>query len=120
MQRLAAQTLLRAAEEDHRNFLIQVLAEAEGNPPTMPASAVPDHHQCSFGQWYDTRDQGAIDGLSTLKSIGTPHAQVHAIARQILQAAHDGRREHIPQMTTSLLGQERQLIELLHTLSAEF
>ncbi|MBW4048265.1 MAG: chemotaxis protein [Proteobacteria bacterium] len=120
MQRLAAQTLLRAAEEDHRNFLIQVLAEAEGNPPAMLTSAVPDHHQCSFGQWYDSRGPEAINGLSTLRSIATPHAQVHGLARQLLQAAHDGRREQIPQMTTSLLDQEKRLIELLHALSAEF
>ncbi|MHB1691682.1 MAG: methyl-accepting chemotaxis protein [Thiomonas sp.] len=119
MQRFAAQTLLRSAEEDHKNFVIQILAEAEGHPPTMQAAAVPDHHQCSFGQWYDSRGQEAFGERSAFRSIETPHAQVHALARQILQAAHDGRRQQIPQMTTSLLDQEKQVIERLQALSGQ-
>ncbi len=117
MHRLATRSLLQSAEEDHRNFVIRVLAEIDARPPALQPADLADHHQCSFGRWYDSRGREAYGGLAAFQAIDAPHAQVHALARQLLGAAHEGRREQLPSCTTQLLDAERDVIAALQALT---
>nr|WP_018911922.1 methyl-accepting chemotaxis protein [Thiomonas sp. FB-6] len=117
MQRLATRALLRSAEEDHRNFVIQILAEADGQPPQLQAAQVPDHHQCSFGQWYDGRGREAHAALPAFQAIEAPHARVHALARDLLAAAHEGRRAQASELTARLLEAQGEIGAALRALN---
>ena len=117
MQRLATRALLRSAEEDHRNFVIQILAEVDARPPTLQVAQVPDHHQCSFGAWYDGRGREAHAAVPAFQAIEAPHAKVHALARELLAAAHEGRRPQAAELTARLLEAQTEVGAALRTLN---
>jgi hypothetical protein len=117
MHRLATRALLRSAEEDHRNFVIQVLAEVDARTPSLQASQVPDHHQCSFGRWYDGRGREAHGALAAFQAIEAPHARVHALAHELLDAAREGRRAQAGELTTRLLEAQSQAGAALRALN---
>ena len=117
MHRLATRALLRSAEEDHRNFVIQVLAEVDARTPSLQASQVPDHHQCSFGLWYDGRGREALSALPAFQALEAPHARVHALARELLGVAREGRHAQAGELTSQLLQAQAQVAAALHALN---
>lgn len=117
MQNIGTQMLLKSAEEDHRNFVIKTLADAERTPQAARAQDIPDHHQCSFGQWYETSGAALLGESAVFKALALPHAQLHTAARELIQAAQAGDRQRLPQLTAALLEQEKRTLALLHDLS---
>ncbi|MGE0072767.1 MAG: methyl-accepting chemotaxis protein [Thiomonas sp.] len=118
MQNLGTQMLLKSAEEDHRNFVIKTLADADRTPPPVRPEQLPDHHQCSLGQWLDSFGAAAFGQSPLFKAVQAPHAQFHATARQLLAAAHAGQRERLPQLTATLLEQEKTVLHTLRQLAS--
>ena len=66
-------SILAARLVDHANFLRQAIAGAGKN------IALPDHHQCAFGKWYDA-NYDRYKHLQEYTAVDEPHAQVHAAA----------------------------------------
>ena len=116
MHRMATRALLRSAEEDHRNFVIQVLAEVDAESPALRAADVPDHHQCGFGKWYDGRGRASHGDMPAFGAIDAPHARMHATAGELLRAAHEGRRPRARELTADLLLQQQALVDALRGL----
>ncbi|MDA8256767.1 MAG: CZB domain-containing protein, partial [Betaproteobacteria bacterium] len=52
----------------------------------MPTEDVSNHHQCALGQWYDAQGKATFGDLATFRAIEPIHAQLHTVARQILQS----------------------------------
>lgn len=119
LQRIGAQLFLKSAEEDHRNFVIKTLADAERTPPPTRPEQLPDHHHCSFGLWYESNGAALFGGLSTFKALAEPHARLHAAARALLAAAHRGERDRLPQISATLLEEEKNVLQSLQSLSAQ-
>ena len=119
MQRLATQMLLKAAEDDHKNFVVKILAEAERSPPTMPTEDVSNHHQCGFGQWYDAQDKATFGDLATFRATEPIHAQLHAVARQILQSAQSNHRAEVIHLSAALLDVQADMLSKLHLLGGD-
>ncbi|WP_371412997.1 CZB domain-containing protein [Thiomonas sp. X19] len=119
MQRLATQMLLKAAEDDHKNFVVKILAEADRSPPTMPTEDVSNHHQCAFGQWYDAQGKATFGDLAAFRAIEPIHAQLHTVARQILQSAQSNHRAEVIRLSTTLLDAQADVLEKLHILGSD-
>lgn len=109
MQDIATRMLLKSAEEDHRNFVVRTLGAADHNPPQLRADELQDHHQCVLGSWYATHGKRLFGESAAFAQIDAPHAQLHRIARELLQAAHDGQRDRVPRLAASMLEAEKRV-----------
>jgi len=117
MQSSATQMMLRSAQEDHKDFVNHILLEAAKDKQAQLPSEVSDHHNCRLGKWYDSQGQATFGGLSAFRALEAPHAQIHATARQLLEAVHAGQRDQVARLSASLSEQEDLIIDRLQALS---
>ncbi len=91
---------LDARERDHINWLNELEACArDGREFTLAT----DPHKCNFGRWYDglmsdpqklaelTHGDMALNRL--LRAFDSPHKRIHAIAKEVLALAAEGRTD---------------------------
>ncbi|WP_449369796.1 methyl-accepting chemotaxis protein [Thiomonas sp.] len=116
MQTNATRMMLQSAQEDHKDFVHRILFEATKDQEAMPSDAVPDHHHCGLGQWYDSQGLATFGGLSAFRALEAPHAQLHATAKQLLEAVHAGSRDQVARLSASLTEQEDLIVERLQAL----
>jgi chemotaxis signal transduction protein len=69
--------ILRAREEDHRNWIRELEASVRERRPFTLAR---DPHQCKFGKWYDTYQPTNAGLESVWSGFDQPHQRIHAIA----------------------------------------
>jgi len=77
------------SKTDHLLFMKKISAHLKGDAKLDP-SALPDHHTCRFGKWYDTEGQSACGGLSSYRAINQPHERIHSLARDAVSASTKG------------------------------
>jgi methyl-accepting chemotaxis protein len=65
---------------------------------TLKPEQVADHHQCDFGKWYDSAGLKDLGHLDSFKEVGKHHEQVHALARQIVSLAQNGRKDEMARL----------------------
>ena len=118
MQTSATRMMLQSAQEDHKDFVSRMMAEAGKDRQARLPDDVPDHHHCRLGKWYDHQGQASFGGLSAFRALEAPHAQIHATARQLLEAVHAGQRDQVSRLSASLNEQEDLIIGRLQALSA--
>jgi len=116
MQKTSIRVLLEGSQDDHRMFVAQILDEAGRGTSGMTPNDVPDHHQCRLGKWYDSVGKQTFGGLTAFRALDPVHAQIHATARQVLEAAHAGRRDEAAQMGSQLVDQEDKMLGALRDL----
>ena len=109
MQTIATRLLFKSAEEDHRNLVVRTLDEADREQPTLKPQDLNDEHHCVFGRWYDGQGRAQFGLSARFQALAAPHARLHGLARDLLQCAHAGRHEQVPQLAASLLELEKQL-----------
>ncbi|MEZ5841520.1 MAG: methyl-accepting chemotaxis protein [Hyphomicrobiales bacterium] len=78
--------LCEMAKIDHILFRKRVVDTMMGRA-NWEASAIPDHHGCRLGKWYDSLNTPEIRALEPYKRLAEPHGRVHAAAKASL-AAH--------------------------------
>lgn len=117
MQSSATRMMLQSAQEDHKDFVHHILSETAKVSEAMLPTEVPDHHNCRLGKWYDGQGQATFGGLAAFRALEAPHAQIHATARQLLEAAHGGQRDQVTRLSTSLSDQEDLIIDRLKVLA---
>jgi hypothetical protein len=117
MKKTSLRIYLGGAQDDHRMFVAKMLDEASKGAAGMSSSEVPDHHNCHLGKWYDSTGRQSYGGLSAFREIEPVHAKVHAVAKQLLEAAHAGRTEDVTRLSTELVDQESQILQKLQDLA---
>jgi methyl-accepting chemotaxis protein len=87
VDRISVATVAEAvslAKDDHRAFVQRVdEAVAAGVPP---ATALPSHHACRLGRWYDSLTDPATLALPSFRGIAEPHHAVHEAGQKALAA----------------------------------
>ena len=116
MSSTSAQAQLKMAEAAHMIFVDRIMADAGNDRPASAPGEVADHHQCTFGKWYDGAGKERFGDLAAFASVEPAHAQVHAAARQLLQAAQGGQSGRLPQLAAALHAHEGELLEQLKRL----
>ena len=116
MSSISAQAQLKMAEAAHMIFVDRIMADAGNDRPASAPDEMTDHHQCTFGKWYDGAGKERFGGLAAFASVEPAHAQLHAAARQLLQAAQGGQSDRIPQLATALRTHESELLKQLERL----
>jgi len=117
MQTSATRMMLQSAQEDHKDFVSRIIAESHKDQQALPPDAVPDHHQCRLGKWYDGIGQAAFGALAAFRALEAPHAQIHTTARQLLQAVHAEQRDQVARLAASLTEQQDVILDRLQSLS---
>ena len=109
----SAQAQVRMAEAAHQNFVERMIGEAGKAAGAIAPEQVNDHHQCTFGKWYDSAGRDRFGELPAFRAVENAHAQVHAVARQMMQAARDGHGELVNQLAAQLTVHEAEVVDRL-------
>jgi len=84
-------SLVEMARIDHVLFKKRVIDTVTGHDDWSP-SAMPDHHGCRLGKWYDAIKNEKIKAHPAFKGLSEPHKAVHDAGHRALSAAADGRK----------------------------
>ncbi|MGD0769023.1 MAG: chemotaxis protein CheW [Tepidisphaeraceae bacterium] len=81
--------LLHDREQDHKNWIAELLASVDAKRPFTLAR---NPHQCKFGKWYDSYkpENQSVAFLSVWRAFDKPHCRIHAIADKVCDLAAKG------------------------------
>lgn len=113
-QALTTEEQIAAAKSDHLVWKIRVQSMLEGHE-AIGADELKDHHQCRFGQWYDS-SLAELKNNPYFEQITEPHAEVHRLARLAVEAYEAGNIDEAKQHFHYLEQSSRQVIQLLNKL----
>lgn len=88
--------ILAARLVDHGNFLRKTITQAGKN------ADLPDHHQCSFGKWYD-QNYDRYKHLKEFQDIEEPHRRVHEAALMLSREKTVANADNIVSASTDIL-----------------
>ena len=80
---------INKAKSAHMIFIGKVKAHLDGSHRLDPEN-MPSHTSCAFGKWYQSKGKQAFGANSCFVGIDNPHAQVHSLGRQAVQACNAG------------------------------
>jgi len=109
--------IMRIAKNDHVKFKKTVLDGVLGRAD-IKAQALPDHHACRFGKWYDALADEALKAHPAYAALVEPHKAVHALGRQALELAAQGRRDEALAVVGELEEASRAVIDRIEALQA--
>jgi methyl-accepting chemotaxis protein len=107
--------VINKAKSAHLVFTGKIRAHLEGHQKVDPQS-LPDHHNCMFGKWYDSKGSEICGDKAGFREIVGPHAKVHELGKAAVLAYNAGDRvrgaalcEEMVENSTKLLGLLEQL-----------
>ena len=109
-------SLLEMARIDHVLFKKRVVDTVTGHDDWTP-SAMPDHHHCRLGQWYDNIQNEKIKAHPVYKGLVAPHKEVHAAGHRALAAAEQGQLSEAFAALADLETASKQVLKGLEDLS---
>lgn len=109
-------SLIQMAKIDHVFFKKRVVDIVVGRTEGKAAD-VPDHHECRLGQWYDRLDIASVREHPAYVALEAPHARVHEIAREVLQASESNNMRQAFALLSELETASQDVIAKLDTLA---
>ncbi|WP_051179149.1 methyl-accepting chemotaxis protein [Thermodesulfovibrio thiophilus] len=106
------------AKIDHRIFIGKVAACLNGNLSLDP-SQLTDHHNCRFGKWYFEKGIKTCGSIPAFKLIDEPHAKIHALAKEAVEAYNAGDKEKAEKIYEQMEEVSKQIINLLDQIKME-
>jgi len=103
---------LSAAKTAHLLWKIRVRAFLDGSATLSPEQAV-SHHECAFGKWYDSLERATHDNYPKFHDIEKPHAELHALVKDIIRLQNEGKKIEAEAMYNEL---DRVSSNILQTL----
>jgi methyl-accepting chemotaxis protein len=108
---------INKAKSAHMIFIGKVNAHVEGSQ-RMDPNAMPTHLTCTFGKWYQTLGQNEFRGNQLFIAINEPHANVHSLGKQAVEAANAGDHERAKALCAEMEMCSMSLIGILDQLAA--
>lgn len=110
--------ILKKAKSAHLIFSGKIRAHLHGEQRVDPG-ALPTHLTCAFGKWYQGPGNDACGHLRIFREIDAPHAKVHELGRQAVQAKDAGDTAKADQYCHEMLATSQQLVDILDQLMVE-
>ena len=107
------------AKVKHELFLERIGGCVKGLAEVR-AGDLPDHHTCSFGQWYYSDGMKQCGHLAGFKNIEDPHAKVHRLAKEAVDAMSRGDNDRARATYEELKNASHGLIDLLGKAKEEY
>jgi methyl-accepting chemotaxis protein len=83
------QLTIDKAKAAHRIFIGKIKAHLTGSLH-LDVSGLPTHLVCAFGKWYQAEGKELCGQIGAFREIDAPHAKVHDLGKQALQAHISG------------------------------
>jgi len=106
-------SLLEMARIDHVLFKKRVVDTVTGHDD-WAATAMPDHHHCRLGKWYDGIKNEKIKNHPAFRGLVAPHKAVHDVGHRALHAAEQG---HTSEAFAALVDLDKASKQVLKGLS---
>jgi methyl-accepting chemotaxis protein len=110
-----AEAIVEVAKNDHVVFKKRVVSSVMGRD-TWAANAVPDHHNCRLGKWYDGVSDPRLTGNPAFQALAIPHRDVHAWGKEALARAAQGDLDGALAALSSLNDASHAVLEGLESL----
>ncbi|MBI5165846.1 MAG: CZB domain-containing protein [Magnetospirillum sp.] len=108
--------LAEVARNDHIAFKRRIIDGMIGTIQ-LTADAVPDHHNCRLGKWYDSIVDAEVKNTAAYRALVAPHEAVHSAAKRALNEVAAGRWDGGVAALDDLEGASKQVVSLLTALS---
>lgn len=83
----------------------------------IPRSELVSHQRCALGQWYYTTGKAVLGHLPEFQAIEPPHARLHQIASQAVDAMERGDKAAAERLLEEMRGISREIVGRLDTLA---
>ncbi len=110
--------ILDIAKADHRMFVEKISGFLQGDVD-LKADQLPDHHTCRFGKWYDSEGTEKCGTLSSFRSIESPHARIHSLAKDAVNASSSGDKQQASKLYDEIEQLSREIGIKIDTLKSE-
>lgn len=109
---------VESAKSDIKVFVRNRLAEIGKRTDPATWDELPDHHQTSFGRWYDGVGRESFGQVQAFQEVATPYAAVYLLARAVRTAVATGDREEALRQGSEISRVQQELLGKLDELSA--
>ena len=109
--------VLNKAKSAHLIFVGKIKAHLDGSA-RIDADGLPTHLTCAFGKWYQQKGQEACGKLSIFREIDAPHARVHELGKQAINAYNGGNKERAAALCQEMVENSQSLLQILDQLAA--
>ena len=106
------------AKAAHRIFVGKIKSALSGSL-RLDAGELPTHLTCAFGKWYQSQGHDLCGHIAAFREIDAPHAKVHDLGKQALQAHSAGDRGQADRCYAEMVAQSETLIGLLDKIAAQ-
>lgn len=110
---------LYKAKSAHMIFIGKIKSHLDGSAKIDP-NALPTHLTCAFGKWYQTKGHESCGSNSHFREIDAPHAKVHELGKQSINAYNSGDKNKAVQLRDEMVSNSRRLMDILDRLALDF
>lgn len=112
---LGGTAILEIAKNDHILFKKNIADILIGRKK-MDADALPNHHTCRFGKWYDQVQDKTVSEKNSFRAILEPHKKVHEFGRQVILLKNKGEHDAAMKMMDELAHASDEVVAALDVL----
>ena len=110
--------IIDRAKTDHLLFMDKIYAHLKGDAHLDPA-ALPDHHSCRFGKWYDSDAKKYCEDAPSYRALDLPHSRIHALAKEAIATHNNGDAQKAERIFEEMKGHSVQIGKLLGDMKNE-
>lgn len=103
---------LSSAKASHLNWKTKIRSYLDGKSTLREDQAV-SHKHCEFGKWYYSDGLKKFGDIKALKDLETPHEQLHALIREVIQLKQQGDIEGAERKYRQVADYSNTIVELL-------
>lgn len=107
------------AKSAHMIFVGKIKSHLDGSARIDPNN-LPTHMTCAFGKWYQTKGHASCGHSTLFKDIDAPHAKVHDLGKQAINAYNSGDRNRATQLCEEMVSSSKILMAILDRLALEY
>jgi methyl-accepting chemotaxis protein len=108
---------LNKAKSAHLIFIGKIKSHLDCSARIDP-NMLPTHLTCSFGKWYQSKGNETCGKLSMFREIDAPHARVHELGKQTINAFNAGDKNKASQLCEEMVSNSLVLLATLDQLAA--
>lgn len=107
------------AKQAHLAWKTKVRAYLNGDQEAISKTKACSHKECDLGQWYFSLGQKKYGSYESFKSIDEPHAKLHEVIKQIIEATEQGDGYKAAELYQEVEPLSEKVVQRLTQLEAE-
>jgi len=112
----SVQLTISKAKSAHVIFVGKIKSHMDGSAK-IDSEKLPTHMTCAFGKWYQSKGHESCGHISQFREIDAPHARVHELGKQAINAFNAGDKNKAVQLCAEMISNSETLIGILDDLA---